>query len=72
MSPVTCEAEDFLVWPQWEKLHLILGKLGASEKRDAGGDEVGVGRWVGEHPPRGGVKNSGSRHQEWGKLLECK
>lgn len=49
----TCVAEDFLVWPQWEKMHLILWKLDASGKRDAGESEVRVGEW-GENPLRGG------------------
>jgi hypothetical protein len=46
-------AEDGLVWTQWDRICLILWKLNAPGKRDAGGDEVGgwVGgkgdRWVG-------------------------
>jgi hypothetical protein len=28
----TYVAEVYLVWPQWEKMHLILGKIKAPEK----------------------------------------
>jgi hypothetical protein len=53
---------------------LILWKLDAPGKRDAGDGEVVVGGLVGEHPLRGeggvgnGVKNSGRGHQEGGNL----
>jgi hypothetical protein len=54
---------------------LILWKLDAPGKKDAGGGEVGVGGQVGEHPLRGGgygVKNSGRRDKEGGQLWERK
>jgi hypothetical protein len=33
--PGTCIAEGCLVWPQWEKMHLVLEKLEAPGKGDA-------------------------------------
>ena len=57
-----------LVWPQWERMNLILWKLDALGKREAGGIELGVGGQVGGH----GMKNSGRREQEGAQLLECK
>ena len=39
VSPGTCVAEDCLVWPQWERMGLILWKLDAPGKGDAGGGE---------------------------------
>jgi hypothetical protein len=61
MAPSTCTVEERLIWPQWERMCLILWKLDALGKRDAGGGEMGFGGRVGEHPlrGRGWVKNSG-------------
>jgi hypothetical protein len=36
-----CVAEDFLIWPQWEKIHLILERLEAPGK---GEDWWGMGK----------------------------
>jgi hypothetical protein len=36
-----------LVWPQWERMNLILWKLDVLGKREAGGVELGVGGQVG-------------------------
>jgi hypothetical protein len=42
MAPGTCVVEDSLLWPQWERIPLVLCKLDAPGKRDAG-----EGVWVG-------------------------
>ena len=56
-------AEDCLVWPQWERVRLILWKCGTPGKKDPGGGEVGVGVQMVEQPIRRekqeGEKNSG-------------
>jgi len=31
----TCIAEDFLIWPQWVRMHLTLGRLEKPEKENA-------------------------------------
>jgi hypothetical protein len=54
LAPGTCIAEDFLVWPQWGRLSLILWKLDGLGERDTGGGEVAVGGQMGLHPLRGG------------------
>ena len=54
VSPGTCVAEDCLVWPQWERMGLILWKLDAPGKRDGDGSEVEVGEQVEELLLRGG------------------
>jgi hypothetical protein len=46
VAPGTYVAEDSLVWPQWKRMCLILWKLGAPGKRDAGG-----GGWAGRGVP---------------------
>jgi hypothetical protein len=56
----TCVAEDCLVWPQWERMCLILWKFNAPGKRSSGGGEVEMCGWLGEQPFRvraGVVKN---------------
>lgn len=53
MAPGTRVAKDCLVWPQWERVCLVLWKLDAPGKQDADGSEVRVRGWVGEHPFRG-------------------
>jgi hypothetical protein len=55
----TYTAEDCLVWPQWEKMCLILERLEAPRK---GGDWEG-----GEHPPGGkGKKEQEEELWKWG------
>ena len=44
-SPNTYTAEDCLVWPQWEKMHLTLERLGASGNGEVW-QGVGVRVWV--------------------------
>ena len=78
LPPGTWVEEDWLVWPQWQRKHLILWKLDNPRKRDASRSEVGwVGRWwstlsvVGwEEGER--IMNSGKGDQERGQLVECK
>jgi hypothetical protein len=36
-----CVVEDCLVWPQWERISLILWKFDAPGKSDGGGSEKG-------------------------------
>jgi hypothetical protein len=43
MALGTHVAEDCLVWPQWERMHLILWKVDTPGKRDAGGVKVEMG-----------------------------
>jgi hypothetical protein len=73
----TCITEDCRVWPQWEKMYLMLWKLGAPGKRDAGGGEVGVDgqveRILSEAEGMGcGLKNLRRGDWEDRQLLECK
>ena len=52
----SCVAEDCPLWPQRERMCLILWKPDALGKRGTGSGyvgEVGVGRWVRELPLRG-------------------
>jgi hypothetical protein len=58
MAPGTYVAEDFLVWPQWERMCLIQWKLEIPRKRDGDGG-VSVS---GKHPLKGG-----GRGEEVGK-----
>ena len=71
VAPEAYVTEDCLVWPQWERMCLILWKLDARGKRDAGGSEVGVNN---QEPLRGGgfVKNLGMGGLQGDQLLECK
>jgi hypothetical protein len=73
----TYEAEDCLVWPQWERLHLILYRLDATVKGDEGLFAVGVHGWLmmmgwwrstllGTKGRGAGVKNSWKEEQEGG------
>jgi hypothetical protein len=63
MALGTYTAEDCLVWPQWERMCLILWRFDTPGKRDA---------WeVGEHPLKGkreGVNNSGREYQKQGNI----
>ena len=53
-GPGTGVAEDCLVWPQWERMGLILKRLDAPGKGDAGGVEVGMGGRTPSQKQRGG------------------
>ena len=65
---------DGLVWPQWERICLILWKPDAPGKKDAGGGEVRVGGHVGLSQSWGereeGMNNSERGNQEGRHLLE--
>jgi len=69
----TCAFEDCLVWPQWERLHLILWKHDAPKKRDAGGVEgVCMNKWGGTLLGSGvgdGVKNPGKETRNGSNFL---
>ena len=55
-APGTSIAQDSLVWPQWEKMHLILERLEAPRK----GVAWGVGGTVLEtRKRRNGMRNCG-------------
>jgi hypothetical protein len=65
-------SRNCLVWPQWEKMCLILEKLEAPGKEDTTGVGAGGGGEE-EHPLRG--KGKGKLDEElWGlgRRLECK
>ena len=50
--------EDYLVWPQWERMLLILWTFDIPEKRGAGGSEVRVGSTLSEEGGKmAGAKN---------------
>jgi len=53
----TCVAEDSFVWPQWERMCIILWKPDGPGKRDVSGVEVGVVAQLWGHPE--GVGNEG-------------
>ena len=58
LPPPPYVVEDYLVWPQWERMCLIPQSLDAPVKGD-----TRVGKGVGEHSLRG--KGEG----EWGEIL---
>ena len=67
----TYEAEDYLIWHQWERSLLVLWMLDTPVKRDAGG--VSLER-VGEPPHKGGGWGGGLWRGNWdgGQHLKCK
>jgi hypothetical protein len=61
MSLGTCVAENCFVWPQWDRMHLILWKLDAPGKKDASGGECGRCWWEG----RGELFQRHGGRREW-------
>jgi hypothetical protein len=55
-APKTYTAEDFLVWPQWKKMHLALEKLEAPWTGEA---------WQDDRHPRGDRREEESDEKMW-------
>lgn len=75
MAPGACVAQDCLVWPQWEKIHLTLWKCDTLGKRDAGMGKVGMCGQAGSilQEVGGGWEVKSSERGTWkGQILEYK